>query len=235
VWAEGCRVVRLNLRDHGNSHHLNREIFHSCRLDEVIGAVRAVRRQFPEGKLALAGFSLGGNFALRVAASAPQAGLQLDRVLAICPVLDPKETLVALDDGLGVYRSYFIDKWRRSLERKREAFPDAYDFGDLRRFRTLREMTEQLVLQHTEFPDLNSYLEGYAITGARLARLDVPCEMLLSDDDPVIPVVGLSRVALSRSLSIVRSSKGGHCGFLRSYALDSWLDDYASRQLLRPH
>ena len=32
-------VARLNLRDHGDSHHLNDEIFHSCRIAEVVGAV----------------------------------------------------------------------------------------------------------------------------------------------------------------------------------------------------
>jgi predicted alpha/beta-fold hydrolase len=40
----GCDVYRLNFRDHGPSHHLNEEIFHSCRLDEVVGAVRAIQR-----------------------------------------------------------------------------------------------------------------------------------------------------------------------------------------------
>src|SRR5438270_10147299 len=40
--AGGFDVLRLNLRDHGASHHLNREIFHSCRLAEVVGAIRAV-------------------------------------------------------------------------------------------------------------------------------------------------------------------------------------------------
>ena len=35
----GYDVVRLNLRDHGDSHHLNPEIFHSCRIAEVVGAV----------------------------------------------------------------------------------------------------------------------------------------------------------------------------------------------------
>jgi predicted alpha/beta-fold hydrolase len=233
LWENGCRVVRLNLRDHGNSHHLNRGIFHSCRLDEAIGAVRAVGRQFPDGNLALVGFSLGGNFALRVAARAPEAGLQLRQVLAVCPVLDPRETMLALDRGLGLYRSYFMDKWRRSLERKRAAFPEVYEFGDLGRFRSLREMTEYLVLEHTEFPDLDSYLNGYAITGNRLAGLRVPCEMLLADDDPVIPVGGLARVARSSSLTVTRSLKGGHCGFLQSYGLQSWLDEYASRRLLR--
>jgi uncharacterized protein len=36
----GVDVARLNLRDHGDTHHLNRELFHSCRLPEVVGAVR---------------------------------------------------------------------------------------------------------------------------------------------------------------------------------------------------
>jgi predicted alpha/beta-fold hydrolase len=40
--SHGFDVVRLNLRDHGATHHLNREIFHSCRLPEVVGAVRAL-------------------------------------------------------------------------------------------------------------------------------------------------------------------------------------------------
>jgi uncharacterized protein len=231
--ARGCRIVRLNLRDHGDSHHLNRELFHSCRLGEVIGAVRAVKKLYPEGRLGLVGFSLGGNFALRVAARAPESDVDVSNVLAICPVLDPRETMLALDNGLGLYRSYFIEKWRRSLERKRATFPDLYDFGDLRRFRTLREMTEYFVVEHTEFPDLETYLDGYAITGTRLAGLGIPSEMLLADDDPVIPVSGLSRVARSDSLTVTRSQKGGHCGFLRSYGLESWMDEFAVRWLQR--
>ena len=35
LFDRGYEVVRLNLRDHGATHHLNREIFHSCRLTEV--------------------------------------------------------------------------------------------------------------------------------------------------------------------------------------------------------
>ena len=68
--ASGFDVLRLNLRDHGESHHLNREIFHSCRLAEVVGATRAVADRFPKAQIFLAGFSLGGNFVLRVSADA---------------------------------------------------------------------------------------------------------------------------------------------------------------------
>lgn len=222
----GYRVVRLNLRDHGDSHHLNRELFHSCRLQEVLGAVGALQRRYPQERLVVAGFSLGGNFALRIAAHGPDAGLRLERVVAICPVLDPRQTLRALDEGLPPYRLYFLRKWRASLERKRQAFPELYEFGALSRFRTLREMTDFFVRNYTEYPDLDTYLRGYAVIGARLAGLEVPARILLAEDDPVIPLCDVARLARSPALTIERSYHGGHCAFLLDYRLRSWLDEY---------
>ena len=64
--AQGWNVFRLNLRDHGGTHALNEEMFHSARMDEVLNAFHAVRRFDTAPKLAVIGFSLGGNFALRV-------------------------------------------------------------------------------------------------------------------------------------------------------------------------
>jgi uncharacterized protein len=43
LFAAGYDVFRLNLRDHGGTHHLNREVFHSARIGEVLGAIRAVQ------------------------------------------------------------------------------------------------------------------------------------------------------------------------------------------------
>jgi predicted alpha/beta-fold hydrolase len=231
LWASGCRVIRLNLRDHGASHHLNRELFHSCRLDEVIGAVRWVQQCFPGEELLLGGYSLGGNFALRVAARAREAGLSIRRVAAVCPVLDPEETMHALDGGLPVYRWYFIRKWRRSLRLKRDAFPDAYDFGDLGRFRTLQAMTDFFVREYTEYPDLLTYLRGYALTGDRLAGLSVPARLLLAADDPVVPAAGMARLARPGGLEVHRSAWGGHCGFLTGFDLARALDDYMAAAL----
>ena len=68
LFNEQAEVVRLNLRDHGDTQHLNRGLFHSCLLPEVAGAVGEIVRRFPGRELWLVGFSLGGNFMLRVAA-----------------------------------------------------------------------------------------------------------------------------------------------------------------------
>ena len=228
LWRAGFRIVRINMRDHGDSQHLNRGIFHSCRLDEMVDATRWVRECFPDESLYLAGYSLGGNFALRIAAAAGPA-LGIARVAAICPVLDPEETMVALDSGSVIYRRYFMNKWRLSLERKALAFPGEYDIGLVGRFRTLREMTDFFVTRYTEYPDLRSYLRGYSVTGERLAQLAVPTSILLADDDPVIPSGSADRLAKSPALTIDRTRWGGHCGYLLDYRLRTWSDDYLLR------
>jgi len=104
LWERGFEVVRLNLRDHGDSHHLNPEIFHSCRIREVVGAVQRLQQLEPAQAVNLVGFSLGGNFCLRVGARAEEAGLQLEQVVAVCPVIDPEHTLVQLERGWALYR-----------------------------------------------------------------------------------------------------------------------------------
>jgi predicted alpha/beta-fold hydrolase len=108
LFAQGFEVVRLNLRDHGETHHLNRDLFHSCRLSDVVGALRALQACFDGKPLRLAGFSLGGNFMLRAAAQAGAAGLQVAKVVAISPVLDPEATLSALEQGFPGYQRYFV-------------------------------------------------------------------------------------------------------------------------------
>lgn len=232
LWRQGLAIVRVNMRDHGGSHHLNRGIFHSCRLAEMIDAVGWVRARYPDAPVYLAGFSLGGNFALRIAADAG-ARFGLAGVLAVCPVLDPEETLRALDAGSAIYRVYFLTRWRQSLERKAEVFPAEYRFGSLRRFRSLEAMTDFFVTHYTEYPDLRSYLRGYAVTGSRLAALATPTRILVADDDPVIPASGLSRLAPTPSLLVERSRFGGHCGFVADLRLRTWLDDYIAG-LFRP-
>ena len=224
LFAQRFEVVRLNLRDHGDTHHLNRELFHSCRLPEVIGAVRALHPHFAGSALKLVGFSLGGNFMLRVAAQAREAGLDLARVIAVSPVLDPDETLTALQRGVPGYERYFVRKWLRSLRRKQAAWPDSYDFSELARLRDLRRMTAELVRSYTEFPRLEDYLNGYAITGARLARLEVPALILTSLDDPIIPAGALARLARPAALSISVTRYGGHCGFFQQLTGPTWLE-----------
>lgn len=226
LFAQGVEVVRVNLRDHGGTQHLNRGLFHSCRLEDMTGAVQDIARRWPGRRLWLLGFSLGGNFMLRVAASPAAAGLPLAGVVAISPVLDPAEATRALERGLPVYRRYFIWKWSRSLRRKQRAWPGEYDFSDLLQDPDLRRMTDRLVRRYTDFPSLEAYFEGYAITGERLANLAVPAWILTAKDDPIIPSADLQRLAASPALKVFVTDHGGHTGFLEQPLRPSWANQF---------
>lgn len=220
----GFDVMRLHLRDHGPSHHLNPELYNSTRLQEVIDAIADTQRRYPHNKTFLAGHSLGGNFALRVAAKAPAQGLQLDHVVAVCPVLDPWHTINALETGSQVYHRYFVHRWQRSLRIKLDHFPELGYADSLLEMQTLADMNDYFVPNHTDYDDARSYYEAYALTGDTLAGLTVPSQLILSEDDPMIPCEDLQRVASSDALTIETTRYGGHCGFLKNWKLDSWID-----------
>jgi predicted alpha/beta-fold hydrolase len=213
LFERGFDVVRLNLRDHGGSHDLNPDLFHSCRIGEVVGAVRRLHELYPRHRLSLVGFSLGGNFALRVAVRARRAQIELARAIAVCPVLDPGHTLAALEQGLSLYRHYFIQNWRRSLELKHAAWPGRYRFDDMLRMTSLTEMTAALVHRYTEFRDLQEYLHGYAIVDGALNGLEVSSRLIAALDDPIIPAADLDRLPRLPALRLTRTRLGGHCGY----------------------
>lgn len=220
-YDRGFAVFRLNLRDHGPTHHLNRGIFHACRIDEVVGAMKTIQDRFRPERLFLGGFSLGGNFALRVAVRAPGAGIRLDRAVAVSPVLNPCRTMAVLESGWRVYHDYFMRKWRNSLQQKLRIFSDLKDLEQLTRYPTLQGMTDYFAPIFSGYPNGEAYLNGYAVTGDVLADLAVPTHILTSLDDPVIPAADLSNLARPAPLTVEVTRYGGHCGFFMDCRLRS--------------
>jgi len=231
---EGYGVFRLNFRDHGESHHLNREMFHSCRIEEVVGAVANLACRYGDRPLSLAGFSLGGNFALRVALRAPARGIPLDRVVAVCPAIHPPAILDAIERAPWFYHAYFMRKWRDSLKRKQALFPDAYLFDPKFLNQRMRELTAELITRYTEFGSLDEYLNGYSIRGEKLATLAIPASILSAADDPIIPVDDFHALELPHHVRLDIAPYGGHCGFIQDWSLKSYAEDYLVERLAKP-
>lgn len=227
----GFEVFRLNFRDHGDTHHLNEGIFHSNRIGEVVHGACDVARRFARRPLAVAGYSLGGNFALRLALRAPAAGLELSHVAAVCPVLDPARTMDVMEQGLPLYNWYFHRKWRNSLQRKRALFPGQLDLNDDVLGLSMRLLTQWLVERHTEFGTLDRYFDGYSIADERLVSLPVPASILMAQDDPVIPVEGFHQLRLPAQTRLEIASWGGHCGFIENARLDGFAERWVADRL----
>ena len=229
--ARGFEVFRLNFRDHGDTHHLNEGLFHSCRLAEVVQAAAEVARRFPARPMLAAGYSLGGNFALRLALAAPGAGIPLVHAAAVCPAIDPSAVMRTLETGLPLYHWYFMKKWRSSLLRKRALFPRQHDFDDSILARDMRGLTRWLVERHTTMGGVEDYFDGYAVAGDRLAGLQVPVSVLAAADDPVIPVDGFPVLQLPAHSRLEIAEFGGHCGFLEGADLRGYAERWVAARL----
>ena len=231
--AAGADVVRLNFRDHGDTFHLNPGIFHSARIGEVVHAARQVAARFPGLPLVAGGYSLGGNFALRLGLHAPDAGLALQRVAAVCPVLDPEHAMRQMEQGSGLYARYFHRRWTGSLRRKRALFPEQMAAcTDQVLSQDLRTLTDWLARRYAGFDGVDSYFQAYSIAGGRIAGLRVPARVLMAADDPVIPLADFQVWPLPGHSRLDILPWGGHCGFLHSLAGDGWSEGWMADNLL---
>lgn len=233
LFEQGFNVVRLNFRDHGFSEYLNEELFHSCRLQEIIDACITIQNEFNNNAVSIIGFSLGGNFALRINAHSNTTPLSIKKTISFCPVMDPGNTLNALEKAYPAYSQYFIRLWKSSFKRKIAAFPGVYSKTLLKEFKSLRTATERLAVDFAGYESLQKYLQGYSITGDKLHSLQAPAHIILAKDDPIIPWQDHLKLADSPNLSITHCTHGGHCGFLSPNLRSPWLNQFSLQALTK--
>ena len=222
--GNGFRVACLMLRDHGGTAPLNREMFNSARLGEVLDACNALVEHCSPASAGIMGFSLGGNFALRLASRA-DLDPRFAGCLAVSPVIDPAATVRAIDTGWLVYRKWFVDKWRLALEEKRAAFPDEYrDLAGALRLSTVAGITDYLVGRYLPYRDSADYYSRYDLRGDRLANVRIATRIVAAEDDMVIPAVSYDEVTPNDYVDLRVFRHGGHCGFLEDWRLNCYLD-----------
>lgn len=232
LFQQGFSIARLQLRDHGDTAHLNEALFHSARLTEVLDACNELGQRFTDSSSyssntstanlnggAIIGFSLGGNFTLRLAGT-NQLNPHFKRCIAICPAVNPTTAAVAIDSGWFGYRWYFVRRWQNALTAKAAAFPSLYDFAEARSMSTVAALTDYFVEQHTEFTNAAEYYRNYQVSAEMLNNTNHQVTILAAADDPVIPIADIRLLAqaapLNYPLNYIETPHGGHCGFINN-------------------
>lgn len=224
LYENGFSVFRLNYRDHGETHHLNPGLFYAVLLDEVFGAVQLVAEYENSLPFHLVGFSMGGNFALRIARKQTEQPIEnLKRVFSISPVIDPEKSTKAIDQYLPL-RNYFRKKWARSLQKKQAHFPNLYDFSEILKLKTVMDMTEAMLRRYSEYESSADYFRHYAVLGNSLAQLAVPVTIITAQDDPIIPVEDFHNLKLAPTTELIIHRHGGHNGFLETLSGRAWYE-----------
>ena len=239
LYQRGYDIIRLNFRDHGSSHHLNRGIFYAVLLEEVFQAVQKISSIKEKTPAFLVGFSLGGNFALRIARQMRHAPIDnLRHIVAISPVLDPLKATVRIDRQ-PMIRRYFLKKWLQSLQIKQGMFPDAYDFSEVFKLNTIMAVTDKMLDQYSDFNSASEYFKAYSILNDALDELSVPTTIITAADDPIIPVEDFYQLKLNHRTELIIHTHGGHNGFIDGFYLKSWyeqeLANWFDKKALKPN
>ncbi len=233
LYERGASVFRLNYRDHGDTHELNEGLFYSTLFNEVFEAVKQAAKKADGAPVYIVGFSLGGNFALRIARSLRDLSIQnLKHIFAISPVIDPWGAAPLVDLN-PLYQRYFLKKWTRSLRKKQALYPDIYDFGKILSQRTVLGILEKILPRYSEFSDLKSYFDSYRLDKRDLENCPIPLSLISAADDGMIPVEDLLGLKLNHRARRIIHPHGGHNGFFQSLKGPTWYDDYIEQVMKR--
>lgn len=222
LYERGYDIFRLNLRDHGDSHGMNSGIFMGTLIEETFAAIKKISSLAGKKPFYLAGFSMGANFAVRVArrcADSPMANLK--HVAAVNPPLDPMQATINIDKYF-LLRKYFLKKWKKSLLKKQALFPELYDFSDMLQHNNCMDMTDILIKKYSPYKNAEDYFRHYTIKKGYLDKAGVPVTVITSEDDPVIDVRDFYQLKLNKNVDLIIHEYGGHCGYIEGFSFRSW-------------
>jgi uncharacterized protein len=238
--AAGMNVIRYNQRNCGGTDALAPTLYHSGLSRDIAAVARELIERDRISRLALVGFSMGGNLVLKLAgewgsspdeillpgSATPEIPRQFRAVATCCPAIDLAASAAALHHPKNrLYELYFLFNLRRRMIRKARMFPTHFDVTRMRGMKSLRDFDHQVTAFYCGFSSAEDY---YAQASAAnvIERISVPAIILHAANDPFIRITPETRrkIASNPNIRFVETQDGGHCSFMGSRNGD--LDGY---------
>ena len=217
AWAAGCNVIRMNMRNCGGTEALTPTLYHSALSGDVGAVVRHFTEKHNLQRVALVGYSMGGNLVLKLAGEWG-ARSPLCAVATVCPAIDLAAGSDALHEPANrMYEWHFLRGLRTRFQRKAALYPAIYQVRDVGPIRSLREFDDKVVARYCGFRDADDYY--FRAASARvIGRIAVPTLILRAFDDPFIRITPPTHAALRANpqITLVETPHGGHCAYLSS-------------------
>ncbi len=217
AFAAGFNVVLLNQRNCGGTEHLAPGLYHSGLTGDAVHVIDELANADRIGAIVVAGYSLGGNLALKLAGDfGDTPPPQLRGVAAVSPVVELEACVRALERRQNiVYEWNFVRGLKARMRRKARLHPGRYSLGPLRRIRTVRQFDELYTAPHFGFAGASDYYHRASAMRV-IDRIRVPALVITAEDDPFVPVEPFRdpRLTGNPNIRLIVTRHGGHCGFI---------------------
>lgn len=226
--TRGWRTFRLDLRGCGASAGLARQFGHAGRSEDVAAAVETITSWYPQAKLSVIGFSLGGNLVLKMlgemGATCPT---QLHRAAAVSPPIDLTACINYLERGFrSIYSLNFVNRLVREIRRR--SFQDPTLSVSLQpRPKWLSEFDDRITAPLSGFRDGPEYYR-LASPAPLLPSIAVSTLLVTAADDPMIPPSIFEQAHVNPAIKLEITSRGGHMGYISTtrHTPDGWWIDW---------
>jgi uncharacterized protein len=217
AFALGCNVIRMNMRNCGGTDTWTPTLYHSGLSGDVRAALDHFVRLHGLQRVAIAGYSMGGNLVLKLAGDLGEdTPPWLLAAVGVCPAADLSATADALHSSSNrIYERHFLRNLMRRFRRKVSLFPERYSLDGLEPILSVREFDDRITAPNSGFTGADDYY--FRAAAARVvSRIAIPTLVLHSLDDPFIRMEPETRAALMHnpSVTLIETARGGHCAFL---------------------
>ncbi len=230
----GFNVVRLNQRNCGGTERHSAGLYHSGLTNDPVRVMQELIELDGIGTIAVAGYSLGGNLALKLAGEYGDVPpRELKAVCAVSPVMDLARCIEALERRENaVYEWTFVRSLKQRMRKKARLFPGRFPIERLGEVHTVRMFDELFTAPHHGFAGASDYYDRASALRV-IDRVRLPALIISAEDDPFVPPGPFRdpRVTGNPHLTVLLTEHGGHCGFVTT-AQDGSDGYWAEEQIL---
>lgn len=215
------------MRTCGGTESLSETMYHSGLTSDTREILEQIRQRHA-GPLFLAGFSLGGNVALKLAGELGENNL-LSGVCAVSAPIDLARCVRTLDQFSNrLYARRFLSRLKDRIRAKAKLSPHLYSADGLDAIRGIWEFDDKYTGPLFGFGNAETY---YRTQSARrfLSQIRTPALVIHAKDDPIVPPEVYEHPAFASNpfLRLLSTEHGGHLGFLSLRKPRFWLDGVA--------
>jgi uncharacterized protein len=215
--AAGMNVIRYNQRNCGGTEAFAPVLYHSGLSSDIAAVAREFIARDLVSRIALVGFSMGGNLVLKLAGEWGRQGQpEFCAAATCCPAVDLAASADALHRPSNrLYEAYFLWALRRRMLEKARLFPGRFDTKRLNGIRSLREFDDRITAYYCGFAGAVDYYDR-ASAAHVVGQIAVPTLVLHADNDPFILITPETRQKFlaNPNVTLVDTADGGHCAFI---------------------